>query len=151
MPEESHFHQKMLLTLYCFLCAHCSMERPCCECHVYLAVLRQTRWGKTFPYDTQRQEIRGATPVVADGELNAFPGVIWADSVPLGWRVRGRRNTWCYCTQRPEHEGCSGVWNLHAPSQFTRHALVLTYARVPCELIWAGRPNLAFLVEGLSR
>lgn len=58
MPEESHFHQKMLLTLYCFLCAHCSMERPCCECHVYLAVLRQTRWGKTFPYDTQRQEIR---------------------------------------------------------------------------------------------
>lgn len=85
MPEESHFHQKVLLTLSCFLCAHCSMERPCCECHVYLALRRQTRRVKTFPYDARRQEIRSvekadrgaaaaAAVEAADGELNALPG-----------------------------------------------------------------------------
>lgn len=33
MPEESYF-----LTLCCFRFAHCSVERPCWECHVCLAL-----------------------------------------------------------------------------------------------------------------
>lgn len=83
MPEESHFHQKALLTLSCCLCARCSMERPCCECHVRSALRRQThRGGKTFPYDARGLEIRsvekadrGAVVVAVEGSvmLNALP------------------------------------------------------------------------------
>ena len=108
MPEESHFHQKALLTLSCFLCARCSMERPCCECHVHLAPREDRRaerkdvpiWRPQTWDQISAKRLTGEQQQQVDGggggggwraeRWTLFRGVMWADSVPQGWRA-GRR------------------------------------------------------------